>query len=186
MRLSSVPDRRPQALALVLAWGLLLAGLGPADTREEVATLFASGAYGEAYARCEGIEDAALRAEWRFHLLYTGGDLPGALGAARSGLEAVPGHRGLLANAARCATLLGLGREALEWSELLARQEGPAGETSEEREARRAGGAALVAEARRIAELEAAGESARGRAFLVACGGLVLAAGALVLLAVRR
>ena len=173
------PSCAPSLLGLLL----LAAPLG-ADTRDDVAALFAEARYGAAYELTAGIDDPGLAAEWRFHLLFTGGDLPGALAAARAGLEGAPDHAGLLANAVHVATLLGLGQEALGWSEQLAALPAPEGETAEQRAAREARTGNLVAAARRVSDLEAAGEAGRRRAWRVATGGL---AGALLaLLALSR
>jgi len=59
-----------------------------------------------ALAACERIATRPARAEWRFHVLHEGGDLAGALAAARDGLEEEPRHPGLLANAASSALAL--------------------------------------------------------------------------------
>lgn len=185
MRRWHFAERGLRALAALAACALVCLGASAAnaDTRDEVSTLFADGQLGEAFAATAGIDDAALRAEWRFHLLYTGGDLPGALGAARAGLEHAPDHAGLLANAVRCATLLGLGDEALSLAEHLAQLAGPPEETAEQRANRLEQVQGLVEQARAVAELEAEGAAGQRRALAVALGGLLLSLAALVALA---
>ena len=183
----SPEGRLPGVLAgALLMLATCVPGALAADTREEVAALFAAGRMGDAFDATEGIEDPTLRAEWRFHLLYTAGDFPGALAAARAGLEGAPDHAGLLANATRCGSLLGLGQEALVWAVHLEALPGPEGETQEQARARQEQTGALVDEARRIAELEDAGADGEALALRVALGGLVLALGALLLLARSR
>ena len=95
---------RCRALALAAA---LAAPVDAQDVASRVDGLFQAGRYGAALELTQDIEDAALRAEWRFQLLNTGGDLPGALEAALEGLRAAPQHLGLLQNALVCALTLG-------------------------------------------------------------------------------
>lgn len=71
------------------------------------------GRYGDALQAAGNIEEPGLRAEWRFHVLRTGGDLPGALRAAEEGLEAAPDNPRLRENAAVTALTLGLGAESV-------------------------------------------------------------------------
>jgi len=158
--------------------------VGPAHADEaEVRELSDTGRYGAALAATEGIADPGLRAEWRFHLLYAGGDLPGALGAAREGLDAAPWNPGLLSNAAHCATVLGLGAEALDFARRLAALPPPEGETPDAAAGREGRDRRLLKAAERVAALEAAGERGRRHARIVALGGLAASLAAMVLLA---
>jgi hypothetical protein len=106
---------RLATLGLALAW---LAGpaasRGLAAAQEAVQEPYARGDLGAALEAARGLEDPILRAEWAFHLLHRGGDLPGALQAAREGLEHAPSHAGLLKNAAVGALGLSRGPLALE------------------------------------------------------------------------
>lgn len=90
---------------------------GPAAQVEEA---FSAGRLGMALELAEGIEDPLLAAEWRFHVLYHGGDLPGALAAVEEGLAGHPDSPSLLENGARCALTLGDARRARSHAERLA------------------------------------------------------------------
>ena len=145
------------------------------DTGAEVTGFLEEGRYGEALRAAERMIDPGARAEWRFHVLYTGGDLPGAFAAAREGLAADPDHPRLLENAARAATNLGLGHEAASLARRLAGLEGLDAESAE-----RARG--LLEEAEGIEDLERRGRAGVRRARLVALmalGGAVLGLGLL-------
>ena len=83
-----------------------------ASTEADVRAAFEAGELGRALELAGTLPEAALAAEWRFHVLYHGGDLTGALLAAEAGLASAPDHPRLLENAARCALTLGLGERA--------------------------------------------------------------------------
>jgi len=83
----------------------------------EVASLFEQGRYDRALAESEFIEDSALRAAWRFHVLFHAGDLREALRAALAGLRDAPHSLELHQNAVSCALTLGLGGLASELSD---------------------------------------------------------------------
>lgn len=118
--------RRPGVGPLALGALLALAAPAPAAAwRQEapaaaVAEAFSAGRLGRALELTAALGDPLLAAEWRFHVLYSGGDLPGALEAAEAGLALSPEHPALLENAARCALALGDGSRAGRRAELLA------------------------------------------------------------------
>jgi hypothetical protein len=91
-----------------------LAGACCAAARaQSVEESYAAGRYDRAFVALESLEDPALRAEWRYHLLHSGGDLTGALAAALDGLAVAPDSLRLLQGASECAVTLGLGQRAL-------------------------------------------------------------------------
>lgn len=143
---------------------------------------FAAGRYQAALDATASIEDAVLRAQWRFHVLYVAGDLPGALRAALEGLASSPRDVALAINATQCAVELGDHERAARLAERLeaiAAEEGDAGEHAARIGELRATAAALA----RTAELAAV---ARRRARWTAMGLLVAAAAALIGLALHR
>ena len=154
------------ATASVLALGFPLRAQDPAA---EVRAAFEAGRLDRALELTEELADRSLAAEWRFHVLHRGGDLPGALAAVRAAEETFPANPRLLENGARCALALGLGDVAHEQvRRLLALPlEGDARERVQELEAQ-----ALELVAR---EREALAGVARARAVTLA---LALAAGA--------
>ena len=99
-------------LLLVLCGAPIQASSSPPATEADVRAAFEAGELGRALELAGTLPEAALGAEWRFHVLYHGGDLTGALLAAEAGLAAAPDHPRLLENAARCALALGLGERA--------------------------------------------------------------------------
>jgi hypothetical protein len=144
------------------------------DPAAEATAQMAAGRYDLALEEVERIPDARTRAEWRFHVLSTGGDLPGALASARAGLAEHPESAWLLENAARAAVSLGLGREAVELCARLLALEGLEAETAER-------GRALRAEAQAVLDLERRGARGVSRARAVSLAALGLAALVLVL-----
>jgi hypothetical protein len=118
----------PLALCTLLALGAPAAAgaLGPAASWRQdapaaaVAEAFSAGRLGRALELTAELADPLLAAEWRFHVLYSGGDLPAALAAAEAGLAREPEHPALLENAARCALALGDGSRARRHAEALA------------------------------------------------------------------
>jgi hypothetical protein len=85
---------------------------GAVAAEADVRVAYEAGELAHALELARALPDPALSAEWRFHVLYHGGDLTGALLAAESGLAGAPEHPRLLENAARCALALGLGGRA--------------------------------------------------------------------------
>jgi len=55
------------------------------------------------------IEDPSVREQWRFHVLYSAGDLSSALSSSLAAVSERPADRELLGNAAIAATALGQG-----------------------------------------------------------------------------
>ncbi|MCC7013755.1 MAG: hypothetical protein IT454_14435 [Planctomycetes bacterium] len=93
---------------------LALLALDVALRPQTIDALFAARRYEQAWNSIEDLEDATLREEWRFQILYAAGDLEGALRAIRSGLALAPNSERLLRNGASCALALGLATEANE------------------------------------------------------------------------
>lgn len=173
------PSRSRSSVGLA-AWLLLAPSLGAAPAQnavEETAAAFEAGELGRALELADEIEDPGLAAEWRFHVLHSGGDLQGALAAARAGLERAPENAALLENGARCALALGLGATAQRLAEALVEA---ASEGSLET-ARRARELARLAAER--AALEGRAERAAGLARATALGLFALCLGLLAWLA---
>jgi hypothetical protein len=76
------------------------------DAQDHVRELLGAHELGRALVACDAITDPVLRAEWRFAVLYAGGDLSGALDAALAGLGHSPGQAGLAHNALICSLRL--------------------------------------------------------------------------------
>lgn len=126
--------------ALVLAALALLPPTARAQAAGDparVQALYSEARYGEALEEARLLEDPVLAAEWRTYLFLAGGDYPAALRAAQEGLEAAPGHRGLLVNAIHVALTLGLAEEAarrVETLELALQEQGATPEELERAE----------------------------------------------------
>jgi len=160
----------------LLGGALLLAALLPAASGQDpVRAPFEAGRYAEALEAASALEDPSLRGEWRFHVLYTAGDLPGALEAALEGLRSQPRHAALLVNATLCALELGSAELAVALAERLS--------DAAEDPARRTRAAELLEQARSLAERRRAAERARGKAKGVALLGLAASLGSLAFLA---
>lgn len=161
----------------------LLALALPLRAQSGIDEAFADGRYDLALDAIDGLSDPVLAAQWRFQVLHAAGDYPGALHAARTGLDHAPKNLALLQNAANCALTLGEGALALQlceqWSTAL--QSAP--------EAERAAGLERVARYRTNASeqvaLDEAAAGATRRARWTALGLLTLALAALGFL-VRR
>jgi hypothetical protein len=115
---SAWPRVERVGLAVLLA-GPLAGAAQSDDPATEASAHLAAGRYGAALESAGRVGEPGLAAEWSFHVLNAGGDLPGALAAAEVGLAAVPDNPRLLENAARTAHSLGLGREARGHAERL-------------------------------------------------------------------
>jgi hypothetical protein len=155
------PERALHAAALVLA-ALLPAASGQDSVRKP----FEAGRFAEALEAASALDDPLLRAEWRFHVLYTAGDLPGALDAAMEGLQSQPASPALLVNATQCALELGFAERAAPLAERLSEVAGDP--------AQRSRAAALLDQARALAARREAAERALARAKAVALLGLAV------------
>jgi predicted Zn-dependent protease len=164
------PDRRLHAVALVLA-----ALLSAASGQDSVRKPFEAGRFAEALEAASALEDPLLRAEWRFHVLYTAGDLPGALEAAMEGLRSQPGNPALLVNATQCALELGFAERAAPLAERLS-------EVASD-PAQRSRAAALLDQSRALLSRRESAERALARAKGVALLGLAVSLASLALFA---
>lgn len=168
---------RSSALVALLALGL------PVRAQSGIDEAFADGRYDLALDAIEGLADPVLAAQWRFQVLHAAGDYPGALHAARAGLERAPTNLALLQNAANCALTLGEGELALALCEQWSRALQSAPET--ERTAGLERAARYRSNAQEQVALDAAAASATRRARWTTLGLLTLALAALGFL-VRR
>lgn len=173
------------ALALTLASPAVAAAHAPAPqdpAAEEVASLFERGRYDLAYRESQYIESPALRAAWRFHVLYNAGNLPAALDAAREGLRDAPGSLDLHQNAAHCAVTLGLGELATRlveaWGKTIEEAELAEPDRARWEEAQRR----VASQAREVRERELAAESADRRSRWVSLAGFATVGAALLVL----
>jgi hypothetical protein len=123
---------------------------------------------GKALIACDLIATASLRAEWRFHVLYSNGDLAAALDAALEGLEHVPTHERLGRNALVCALRL---RRADTAARIRARLSATPPELAEDLDLLQA--------------IEDSSERCTSRARIVALAGLLASAVAVVVFATR-
>jgi hypothetical protein len=180
-------DRLALTLAIVVApptWGQER-GLGEAleehvrqdQPAEWAGRHLAAGRYGAALEAAGQVAPPGLRAEGSFHVLRTGGDLPGALHAAEEGLAVAPDNSRLLENAALTALALGLGREAALHARVLV---GLTGLDEATRERARA----LLADAEELERLEERGRRGVKRARTAA--GLLIGAAVLGLITLAR
>jgi len=151
---------------------------------EEAADLRQAGRYRESLAAADAIRAPALRQRERLETLWAAGDLGGALGAVRDGLEAEAGGEvrlWLLWRGTALALQLGLADQAAELVGSLEGAIDAAQLPDSERGAWREGAAGLR---ERSDDLSA--RLARGEAALVRARIVTLAVGLLALLALAR
>ena len=175
-------DRRAASLAVALA-DLLARGAHAQDHVAEVRAALDSGRLDTALARTAEIEDASLREQWRFHVLYSGGDLSSALAGSLAAVHEHPADRELLGNAALVATTLGQGALADDlcrrWRAAIEAQT----PEPEQRSALLRKVDEVAAQAREAAQVDAAAQGALGAARTAAIAMLALCCAALVALA---
>lgn len=161
------------ATALVATVPLALGAQAQDDVLRSLNEAAAAARYDEALRVTDDLDDPTLAAEWRSYLYLQAGDVPGALRAARDGLDVAPEHVGLLTQALNASLTLGLGSEASALSARLARAS--AGDPALAEQADR-----LAAWTRDLVEREGLARRSVARARAVALGGL---AGAVLVLA---
>jgi hypothetical protein len=103
-------SRPAERTACLLASALALASSGAAqDPVASVREAYDRGRLDQALERVAAIEDPSLREQWKFHVLFAGGDLISALESSLSAVREHPQDAALLGNAATVATTLGQG-----------------------------------------------------------------------------
>jgi hypothetical protein len=174
-------DRRA-AFAVAIA-AVLARGVCAQDRVAAVREAIDRGRLDQALARAAEIEDASVREQWRFHVLYSGGDLSSALADSLAAVREHPADRELLGNAAIAATALGQGALA---DELCARWRAAIeAQTSdpEQRTALLGKAREVAAQAHDAAGVDAAAQRALGSARAAALALLALSCAALLALA---
>jgi hypothetical protein len=179
---SRLAERRAASLAVAF-----LSVVGSAaraqDHVAEVREALDRGRLDQALARTADISDASLREQWRFHVLYSGGDLSSALVTSLAATREHPADRELLGNAAIAATALGQGALADDlcrrWRAAIEAQT----PEPEQRSALLRKVEQVAAQAREAAQVDAAAQGALGAARTAAIAMLSLCCAALVALA---
>lgn len=158
-----------QRIALLfcfLCTGAFYASAQEQQSFASLSPLLQQGHFAEALTRALGFEDPLLREQCRLHVLWSAGDMQGALSAGRAGLALSPSDLYLLDSTGWLAATLGASKMCTDLSQRFDASMAESQLQGAEREQWQAKGQALAEEAARLGDNQVRRAAAQGRAQL--------------------